>query len=239
MPTLTVVGTGYGIAGQVTAEALTCIEKAEKLFYLISDPVSARWLQSLNSTAESLENSYRPGRRRRETYEEVVERILAPLRSGVNVCAAFYGHPGILCISGHEAVRRAREEGFRASMLPAISAMDCLFADLGVDPCLGLQSYDATDFVLNRRQPDPRCSLLLWQIGLVGVRAFQHKDLWSRAGVRRLTERLLDSYARTHEVILYEMVYYPVCEPRVERLQLSRLPRAQVTIASLLYVPRE
>ena len=234
---LTVVGTGYGIAGQVTAEAVRSIEQAGKLFYLVSDPISARWLESLNSTAESLEDSYRPGRRRRETYEEVVERILRPLPSGLNVCAAFYGHPGILCISGHESVRRAREQGFSASMLPAVSALDCLCADLEIDPCLGLVSYEATDFVLNRRKHDPRNMLVLWQIGLVGVRSYKHKDLWSRTGVRRLTERLLENYSRDHEVVLYEMQYLPTRGPVIQKLPLARLPRANVTIASLLYVP--
>jgi uncharacterized protein YabN with tetrapyrrole methylase and pyrophosphatase domain len=237
MTTLTVVGTGYEIAGQVTVETLRAIEQAQKLFYLVSDPISARWLKTLNSTAESLENSYRPGRGREEIYEEVVKRILTPLRAGRNVCAAYYGHPGVLCSSGHEAVRRARAEGFSASMLPGVSAMDCLFADLEIDPCLGLQTFDATDFVLNRREHDPRSMLVLWQIGLVGVRSYLFKDLWSRAGLRRLTERLRERYSRDHEVVLYEMQYLPTREPVIEKLPLVRLPRANVTIASLLYVP--
>jgi hypothetical protein len=35
-------------------------------------------------------------------------------------------------------------------MLPAISAEDCLFADLGVDPAdHGCPSYEATDFLVH------------------------------------------------------------------------------------------
>jgi hypothetical protein len=37
-------------------------------------------------------------------------------------------------------------------MLPGISAEDCLFADLGIDPGIyGCQSYEATDFLANGR----------------------------------------------------------------------------------------
>src|SRR5437773_2103233 len=75
-----------------------------------------------------------PGKPRRETYAEMVEELLAPVRAGHNVCAAFYGHPGVFVNPGHEAIRRARAEGFPARMLPAVSALDCLVADLGIDP---------------------------------------------------------------------------------------------------------
>jgi uncharacterized protein YabN with tetrapyrrole methylase and pyrophosphatase domain len=166
-----------------------------------------------------------------------VARILKPLRDGRNVCAAYYGHPGILCVSAHEAVQRARQLGFSARMLPAVSAMDSLFADLEIDPCFGLYSYDATDFVFKRRPYDPRYMLILWQIGLVGVHSHQPKDLWSRSGVRRLTETLMETYSADHEVVLYEIQYRPAPEPVIERMPLARLPHAAVTIASLLYVP--
>src|SRR2546429_6584747 len=49
--------------------------------------------------------------------------------------------------------RQAREEGFEAEMLPAVSAEDCLFADLGVDPGdEGCQSFEATSFLLFRSE---------------------------------------------------------------------------------------
>ena len=49
---LTVVGTGYNVAGQVTPEALSCLKSADRLFYLMSDPATALWLRSLNAAAE-------------------------------------------------------------------------------------------------------------------------------------------------------------------------------------------
>ena len=62
---LTMVGTGFRIAGQVTEESLSAIVEADKLFHLIQDQATHRWLEELNPTAESLFDSYRPGRPRR------------------------------------------------------------------------------------------------------------------------------------------------------------------------------
>ena len=85
------------------------------------------------------------------------------------MCAVFYGHPGVFVNPSHRAVAQARAEGFRAAMLPGVSAEDCLFADLGLDPgAHGCQSYEATDFVIRRRSCYPSALLILWQVGALG-----------------------------------------------------------------------
>lgn len=235
---LTVVGTGYLVAGQVTAEALSAIVGAEKLFHLVSDPATRRWLESVNSTAESLVDAYAVGKPRHRSYAEMVERMLAPVRRGRDVCAAFYGHPGIFATPGHVAVARARAEGHEAQMLPGVSAEDCLWADLGVDPGEhGCQSFEASAFVARRRPIDPTSILVLWQIGAVGVTDFRLDALWSREGLVLLVERLEESYPPDHEVVVYEAAQLPVCEPRIDRLPLRDLAAARVTVISTLYVP--
>jgi uncharacterized protein YabN with tetrapyrrole methylase and pyrophosphatase domain len=234
---LTVVGIGYRIAGQVTPEAESCIRDAQKLFFLTSNSTMGLWLRDLNPTAESLADSYGAGKDRRETYREMVERILGAVREPLEVCAAFDGHPGVCAVPTHEAIRRARAEGFEASMLPGISAEDCLFADLGVDPARGCQSFEATDFLVRRREIDPSSALILWQIGLVGVTGHSKKKLWSREGLAALAELLLEIYPPDHEVVVYEANQFPGADPCIQRIPLRRLPKADVTIWSLLYVP--
>ncbi len=235
---LTVVGTGMLIAGQVTQESLSTIESAEKLFFLVTDIVTSRWLEQLNPSAESLFGCYADGKPREATYAEMVGRILAPVRAGRGVVAAFYGHPGIFVAPSHEAIRRARSEGFRAQMLPGISAEDCLFADLGIDPGeRGCQSFEATDFLLRRRIFDPTSTLILWQIGGIGVFDFHSRPLWSRQGLEVLERELLRHYPIDHEVVIYEAVPYPTLPPKILRVTLAEMARAEVSIRSTLYVP--
>lgn len=235
---LNFVGTGLTIAGQVTQEALSCIESAEKLFYLASNVTTGRWLESLNASAESLHDAYGEGKPRELTYEEMVVRILAPLFAGKQVVVALYGHPGIFVTPSHEAIRRARAAGYEASMQPGISAEDCLFADLGIDPGeRGCQSFEATDFLLRRRIFDPTSTLVLWQIGGIGVFDFHSRPLWSRKGLEVLERELLRHYPARHEVVIYEAVPYPTLPPKALRTPLSELASAEVTIRSTLYVP--
>jgi uncharacterized protein YabN with tetrapyrrole methylase and pyrophosphatase domain len=234
---LTVVGTGYLVGAQITAEARASIESAQKLFYAVSDLLTEKWLQSLNPTAESLRSSYAVGKKRSLTYEEMVERMLVPVRAGLHVCTAFYGHPGVCSYPPREAVQRARSEGFTAVMLPGISAEDCLFADLNIDPSHGCQSMEATRFVMRNREPDPSLALVLWQIGLVGERSFKESDLWSRKGLARLAGKLRVTYPAKHRVTIYETSFTPLKKPHIQTIPLGKLPRAAVTVASLLYVP--
>ena len=235
---LTVVGTGYLAAGHITAEAEGSIKSAEKCLYLVSDPVTALWIQRLSPTAESLQDAYAPGKPRRESYREMVARMLAPVRQGLDVCGAFYGHPGVFAFPSHEAIRQARAGGFAARMFPGISAEDCLFADLGLDPATdGCQSFEATDFLIRRRRFDPSSNLILWQIGAIGVATYEGEDLWSRAGLRVLAEVLLQHYPADHETVVYEATAYPVCDPLILRVPLRSLAEARVSVISTLYVP--
>lgn len=235
---LLVVGTGYLVAGQMTPESLAAVEAADKLLFLVADPATRTWLEDLNPTAESLYDAYAEGRPRRDSYREMVERILAPVRQGLAVCAAFYGHPGVFVAPSHEAVRRAREEGYPASMLPGISAEDCLFADLGIDPARdGCQSFEATDFLLRRRRFDPASALVLWQVGGIGVSTFLPGAVWHNRHLAALVEVLARHYPREHEVVLYVASGLPVCEPEISRLPLAELAAARVPIAATLFVP--
>lgn len=235
---LTLVGTGYGIAAQVTQQALTCLQKAERLFYLVPDPVTSLWLESLNASAESLHDLYEVGKLRMETYENMVERILEPVRGGHTVCAAFYGHPGVLVYPAHEAMRQARSEGHFTQMLPGVSAMDCLFSEIGVDPgTSGCQMYEASDFLYRQRRFDPCSALVLWQVGSIGVSTYKEQRLWSSEGLQILQEVLLKDYPPELEVIVYEASPFPVCPPKILRIPLQALASSDVTGNSTLYIP--
>jgi hypothetical protein len=234
---LIVVGTGIQAAGQVTVEARTAIERADKVLYVVADPTTEHYLRKLNPSAESLYGLYETNKERYATYLEMVERILDPVRSGLSVCAAFYGHPGVFVFPSHEAVRQARALGFRARMLPGISAEDCLFADLGIDPALtGCQSFEATDFLVFGRTWDTRSSLVLWQVGVIGDSTFQGGG-YDLGGLSVLAEHLSRSYGADHQVILYEASYYPTHDPLIQPVALSKLGQAKATAATTMYVP--
>lgn len=226
------------VAGQVTPEARAAMEGADCLLHLVSDAATRMWLEDRNPDNESLYDAYGEDRPRIESYDEMIERMLAPVRDGRRVCVALYGHPGIFVYPSHEAIRRARAEGFRARMLPGVSAEDCLWADLETDPAVhGCRSYEATDFLARRRPADPTTGLLLWQVGAIGVTTYYPRPIWRVEGIRFLADALLETYPPDHEVIVYTATTLPMVPSAVRRMPLAALPDAGVSVASTLYVP--
>jgi uncharacterized protein YabN with tetrapyrrole methylase and pyrophosphatase domain len=233
---LTLVGTGIQLGTHLTPEARTAIERADIVLSLVTEPVMQDFLEQLNPNTRSLHTLYEVGETRGDAYEAMTEEILRHVREGRKVCAAFYGHPGVFVAPSHEAVRRARAEGFEARMLPSISAEDCLFADLGVDPSrFGCQSYEATDFLVHSRRIDPTAALVLWQIGTVGsvVAAEGPRP----TGLAVLVEALLEHYPPDHGVTVYEASPYPGFDPLVRPVPLAELAPEHVTALATLYVP--
>lgn len=236
---LRVVGTGIQVLSQTSSEAIAFIERAEKVYFLVADALAQQWLVRVNATAESLQGCYETGKDRSVTYEEIVERVMASVRAGLDVCLVAYGHPGVFAFPTHEAVRRARAEGYAASMHPGVSAEDCLFADLGVDPgASGCQSFEATDFLIYGRVFDRHSTLILWQIGAIAERAVREGAMaWNRAGIAVLADVLAEHYGPDHRVTVYEASPYGICEPLILPVALSDLAGAPVTAMSTLYVP--
>src|SRR5688572_16994751 len=107
---LTVVGTGVTFGAHVTQEARDAIERAEEVLYLVADPVTERWLEWLKPNAMSLRGCYAPEKPRGQTYAEMVDEIVTRVREGRDVCAVFYGHPGVFVYPAHEAMAELREE---------------------------------------------------------------------------------------------------------------------------------
>lgn len=234
---LIVVGTSIRAVGQLSIEALAWIKAADKVLYVATDPVAEEVIRTLNPEgAESMAHFYAENKPRVETYRQMVAHVLANVRAGKRVCLAVYGHPGVLCSPTHEAIRQARAEGFKAIMLPAISAEDCLFADLGVDPVSGCQSLEATDFLHNLRYIDPHGHVLLWQIGGLGDPTFKRHAFEIR-GLPQLAQKLMRYYPPQHVVHLYEAAILPGVEPLILSGPLCYLPYIRPMPSSTLYIP--
>ncbi|MFE9679237.1 SAM-dependent methyltransferase [Streptomyces sp. NPDC006259] len=234
---LVVVGTGYRAVGDLTIEAKASLEQADKVLCLIGDPLVTQHIQHLNPTVETLDGHYAPGKPRQVSYEEMVQHILAEVRRDQFVCVALYGHPGVFAYAGHEAIRRAQLDGIPARMVPASSAEDWLFADLGIDPAThGCQSFEATDFLLHHRVFDPTSLLILWQVGVIGM--FDRvPDFDARPGAAVLAELLTMHYPDDHPVTAYEASPYVAAPPRVTTVPLAKLPDTPMSAATTLVVP--
>ncbi len=235
---LVVVGTGIRTVGQVTLAAIAWIRSSSAVHYLVADPIAEAVIHYLNPAAVSLMGHYSDGGDRKASYDAMVGQILASVRLGHRTCAVFYGHPGVFAFPSHESIRQARKEGYSAMMLPAISAEDCLFADLGIDPAVnGCQSYEATDFMVHDRSVDTSSQLVLWQVGVLGDRTFRKDGYDVDRLFPLLVQKLTRLYGAEHEVTIYESIILPCFLPRVQKVKLRELDASHVQAHSTMYVP--
>lgn len=235
------VGTGMRMAGQVAPLAQSYIETADVVIGAVPNLFTRNWLQQIAREYICVLGYYSDcdveGKNRRDTYRRMVDTILAQVRAGKTVCAAFYGHPGIFACISHMAIADARAEGFAAEMLPGISAEDCLVADLGIDPGrTGMQSMETTQFMIYDRKIDPSALLILWQPGLAGELSLKRFDT-TPAKLQVLVDKLARNYPLDHPVILYEAATHPLEKTRMDTLLLRDLPSASLRQATTLVIP--
>lgn len=234
---LACVGLGMTLGSHISPLARSHIEQADVVFAGLSDGIVEMWLKRMHADVRSLQPLYREGMSRMHTYRQMVVTILTEVRGGKRVCAVFYGHPGVFAWAPHKSIEVARREGYPAHMEPGISAEDCLYADLGIDPGrYGCQHYEASQVLFYRRRIDPTAYLVLWQVGLVGDQSLARFS--TGAAYRQvLVDVLARDYPLTHEVILYRTATLPIQQARIERVALGELPQADIGMADTVVIP--
>ena len=216
---LVIVGTGITGVSQLTLEAVAWIEAADVVCYVLADPLTERWIGEHARGTEDLARLHRSDVPRLHAYRAMSERLVEHARDGRLVVGVFYGHPGVFTSPSHWAVESARAEGIPARMLPAVSAEDCLFADLGIDPGDGAcQSFEATDMIIRARVPATDAHLVVWQVGVVA-------QLGLETGGARVAELVLyleRFYPAEHMIIHYQAAQSVVADPTIEPVPTLR-----------------
>jgi len=225
------------LGAHISPIARSHIEQADIVFVLVSDGVTEQWLNQMNTDVRSLQPYYLEGKSRMETYQQMVSAMLAQVKLNKKVVGAFYGHPGVFAWVPHNAIKQAQQLGFHAHMEPGISAEDCLFSDLAIDPGqYGCQHYETSQFMFYKRTIDTAAYLILWQVGVAGDRSLA-KFSTGAEYKQLLVDLLAESYPKEHQVILYEAITLPLQKPRIEILSLAELPIANMDFKTTLVIP--
>lgn len=230
---LIIAGSGIRAVGQLTLETVAWIEAADVVCHVLADPLTERWVRDHARATEDLSTLHDPVRPRLHSYATMAARLVDHARRGRTVVGLFYGHPGVFTSPSHWAVELARAEGIDARMLPGVSAEDCLFADLGVDPGDGaFEAFEATELLLSDRQPSADAHCVIWQVGVV---AAQRLDTGSGAAV--LTSHLCKIYPADHLVTHYRAPQTPVGRPVCQQVPMAALASLPMSVTSTLYIP--
>jgi hypothetical protein len=168
----------------------------------------------------------------------MVERILEGVKQNKKVVAVFYGHPGVFVTPSFEVIQQARELGYRAFMLPGISAEACLYSELEFDPgSVGCQSYEATYWLMHKIPVNTGAPMILWQLGVACDLSFSTNVQPHPLAMVMLKDKLSQYYPAEHRVAIYESKVIPAFNSRIDWVTIEQLPQVAINEVSTMYIP--
>jgi uncharacterized protein YabN with tetrapyrrole methylase and pyrophosphatase domain len=231
------LGIGITLGSHITQLAKNYIEQADVVFSLVSDGIVEQWVYEMNEDTRSLQSFYQEGISRNISYKNMVNAILLEVKKNKKVVGVFYGHPGVFACVPHLVIQQAKVQGYYALMEAGISAEDCLYADLGIDPGeYGCAHFETSQFMIYQRRIDPSAYLILWQVCIAGdisLTTFS-TGIKQRKILVSLLERI---YPKDHQVIIYEAPTLPIHAVRSDTIKLGELLTVNLNQHSTLVIP--
>ncbi|WP_367607899.1 SAM-dependent methyltransferase [Legionella sp. W05-934-2] len=233
MPKLIVVGSGIKSIAHLTEETKKVIQLADKVLYLVNEDHLKEWIEQEAKKAESLEPIYFSDENRGVAYQNITNYIVQEIEQFEILCVVFYGHPTVYADSALKAAVTIRENGGEAIILPAISSMDCLFADFQIDPGdKGLFCIDATELLIYERNIDPYSHVILFQPANLG-----RVDRQSTSNLHLLVDYLKQFYPSDYQVCIYKAAFLPGQDPNYNWTALDSVGNQLVDHQSTFYFP--
>lgn len=224
MTDITIAGLGITNVDQVTRETERALRACNEVLFVDTGIATEAWLRTLCPRVTDLyAESYREGAPRVNAYHHMAASTLEAALDHAPVVFAMQGHPIVYAYAPFLIRDTAALLGLEVEVLPGISSLDCLLADLMVDPGVqGMQLYEATDLLLRKRPLQPDVPALVWQVGTVETRL--HTDRPSRPErFVRLRDHLLRSYPPQHPVTAYFAAPFPMMPPSAITFALQDL----------------
>ncbi|NQZ83793.1 MAG: hypothetical protein HRT52_22580 [Colwellia sp.] len=231
------LGIGITLGSHITQLAKNYIEQADVVFVLVSDGIVEQWICEMNEDSRSLQPFYQEGISRAISYQNMINTILSEVHKNKKVVGVFYGHPGVFACVPHLVIQQAKEHGYYALMEAGISAEDCLYADLSIDPGeFGCAQFEASQFMMFKRKIDPSAYLILWQVCIAGDTSLT-KFATGIEQRKILISLLEDIYSKDHSVIIYEAPTLPIHAIRNDKIKICDLLTATLNQQSTLVIP--
>ena len=219
-----IVGLGILNVDHMTRETERVIRRSNEVLYVDTGVATQAYLKSLCPLVTPMfERCYKEDGHRLTAYHHMAVQVLEAALDHPPVTFAMHGHPIVGTYAPFLIRDMAGLLDLEVLVLPGISAMDSLFAELMVDPCVsGMQMYEATDLLLRRRPLQPDVPALIWQIGNLETRL--HTTRVSKPErFEGLREHLLRFYPPRHGVTAAYSTPHPLMPSTAHRLLLQDL----------------
>jgi hypothetical protein len=236
---LWIAGLGVQTVGHVTREVAQAIRDSREVLYLDTGAATRQYLETLCPQVTPLFESYREDCARVSAYEDIAIRVIEAALDHPPVTFAIHGHPLVATHPPFLVLEMARALDLRAEVLPGISSLDTVFADLRLDPVVhGIQMYEATDLLLRRRPLWNDVPAIIWQIGPLET-ALHSNRVSKPERFERFVQHLRRYYPARHEVTAIYCSPHAVLPPHILRFALENMGQHAEAIHGgfTLYIP--
>jgi len=240
MTDIWIAGLGVRAVDQVTREVERALRASREVLYLDAGVATGPYLETLCPQVTALfAQSYSEDAPRLNAYEHMAICVVRAALEHPPVTFAIHGHPLVAVHAPFLVLEMAKALDLKVEILPGISALDAIFADLRLDPVVhGLQMYEATDLLLRRRPLDNDVPAIVWQVG--PLETALHSQRVSRPErFSRFVAHLQQFYPPRHQVEAIYCSPHPLMPPAILRFALEDLGRhaEQLHSGFTLYVP--
>jgi tetrapyrrole methylase family protein/MazG family protein len=161
---IVIVGLGPGPLDQLTPEARTVLENAPRVLLRIAAHPVAQWLIDSGRPVVALDFVYAiPRITYPAVYEFIADIVVREARLRGTAVYAVPGHPLVFESTPALIESRARAAAVGVRIIPGLSFLDVLFAELRVDPVSGLHVVSAFD-VGEPLDAPPACGIVAGQL---------------------------------------------------------------------------
>lgn len=201
-PGLILAGYGSGHPLQITIESERALARATRVFAVGLPRALARHLEARRSRCVDLSACFEEGRPYAEAYLDVAAAVLRQASLDPPVAFLSEGAPLLSNALNRFLVAEARRLGIATTALPAVSPIDSLICQLGLDvTAFGLQVFDARR-VFERSMPvQASVPLLLLQLGSLAAGAEGGLLAATEAAYAPLADYLARIYQPSHAVV--------------------------------------
>lgn len=161
MSHLYILGTGIRGLRQLTQETREALMRCRIVLHLSNQHEG---LRLLNRNTVNLDESYWTGKDRNVVYSGLVKMVMDEVKKGPGVAIVTYGHPLFFDDVHMQLRKKCRDLGLSCTILPAVSCLDTICVDLGIDYGDGLQVFEATHLVNAKLKMCKNVHTLIFQI---------------------------------------------------------------------------
>jgi hypothetical protein len=196
------VGAGVAFPEHLTIETIEILTVCERICTNLPEAALDGLPQDLRDKCVSLWPLYQDGRIRTENYRDVFNAIVELAEVKTPIAWLTPGHPVIFDSVSASLLNEGKARGWNLRVIPAVSCIDTLLAELGYDPAHGLLIHEATGLVRRRIPVVPSVAMMLLQPAVFDVDVAIISGDSSGPDLSPLRDYLIEFHSAEHECAL-------------------------------------